>query len=114
MGESFFNRHRVVVWKTVLTACLATLLFGGALLAASGDIHARLHAHNDFPLAGCLLCHFSHGQVDVSSVEAPVAVRVLHVLPTSDHSESIVLADPSFLLPPGRAPPRSWFHFDVS
>jgi hypothetical protein len=79
------------------------LVFG--VLASGASVHHTLHHDANSHSGSCAICSFAKGQVEAAdsplAVCQPVIFRVIAATPIV----SSLPQNPSFLLPPGRAPP---------
>jgi hypothetical protein len=86
-----------------VVAGLFILVFGA--LASGAAVHHALHHDADSHSGPCAICSFAKGQVETASaplaVCAPVEFCIAALIPTVN----FLTQNPSFLLPPGRAPP---------
>jgi hypothetical protein len=82
---------------------LFVLLFGA--LASGAAVHHALHHNADSHSGFCALCSFAKGQVEAAGAPLAVCQPVEFCIAAAIPAVSFLPQNPSFLLPPGRAPP---------
>lgn len=99
------NKLSLAVTRPVLGAVAGLLVLVFGTLASGAALHHALHHHADDRAAHCVVCAFAKTQVEVTEGFLNPG------LPTAAFEAARVSApefppqNPSFLLPPGRAPP---------
>jgi hypothetical protein len=79
------------------------LVFGA--LASGAAAHHALHHDADSHSGFCALCSFAKGLVEAAAAPLVVCQPVEFCIASAIPTVSFLLQHPSFLLPPGRAPP---------
>jgi hypothetical protein len=89
----------------ILAGMLAVALLVLELLAADGDFHCSLHKNRQTTSAGCVLCMFVQGQVDLAQPAPVIPAAIRSVFEIAPRFESITGAHFTYLAAPSRAPP---------
>jgi hypothetical protein len=97
------NRFAAAVRVLACISALAVLLFG--LLAAHSGFHQAMHHGGTADSSSCVLCLFANGHVDLPQSAPVISVSVRHLLDSAPVTESIVLAEFTYLASPSRALP---------
>ena len=91
-------------WSRALAACLVVLFLVGTAFAASPALHQALHSDAKSPDHQCIISVLAHGQIDISSNDAPVCRIPDSFGYTPTFQLSFCVGSVEFL-PPGRGPP---------
>ncbi len=99
------NKWTLVVARPVWSVVIGLFVLAFGVLASGAAVHHALHHDADSHSGFCAICSFAKGQVEAAdaplAVCRPVIFRVIAATPIV----SSLPQNPSFLLPPGRAPP---------
>lgn len=91
--------------RSALAGLMAFLLLLLGVLAASEQVHARLHAEETGAHATCSICALSKGQVDAPASFPPVVVSTLSPVWTVPALESALVSTVEFSVASSRGPP---------
>jgi hypothetical protein len=92
--------------RRALAAGSAALIFALGVLAASPDLHQRLHAGHHSPDDHCAVVLFAGGVSFAPAATAPLP-PLAYWKNEPPRSESVFAGSPRYLLLPGRGPPAT-------
>ena len=92
--------------KAVLAGSLTILLLWLATLAGTSAFHQSLHADADASGHHCVICVFTHGQVDSAVVGGLSVIFVALCIGSMPLIRPVMLTSIDLRLAPSRAPPR--------
>lgn len=99
------NKVTLAVYRPVLGVVLGLFVLVFGALASGAAVHHALHHDADSHAGNCAICSFAKSQVEAGDGVLPICPPVTPFDISASPVTSLVPQNPSFLLPPGRAPP---------
>jgi hypothetical protein len=99
------DKLTLAVARPVLSVVIGLFVLAFGVLASGAAVHHALHHHSTDHSANCAICSFVKGMVEATDAPVPACQPVWGCLVAAMPIIAFPPQNPSFLLPPGRAPP---------